>query len=133
MLPRRLAAMIINLPFLLLGVVLLWFPRSWMRLGTVFLRRRRRKPDTSTTEPWKARTPGDPRLSFSVEFSKLRNYVDLARGLAGGLVLMGGLGFVAGVQLAPDADRAISLRVMALRIGIMLVGVAIQMIRYEHR
>src|SRR4051812_46844871 len=72
--------MMVDLPFFLLAVVLLLFPRAWMRLGWAFLRRRRRgRHGASATEPWLARQPGDPRLSFRREFTRLRNYIDLLR------------------------------------------------------
>ena len=65
--------MTIDLPFLLLGIVLLWFPRHWMRRGVALMRRRKRSAASERiTEPWKDREPGDPRVDIRVEFGKFR-------------------------------------------------------------
>jgi hypothetical protein len=124
--------MTFNFPYLLFGLALLWFPRTWMRLGAAFLKRRRRRADPSTIEPWKARSSGDPRISFVGEFGKIRNYVDLARGVAGGFTVMGGMGISTGLGLAPDATHAAVMELQVLRVAILLIGVVIQTLRFEH-
>jgi hypothetical protein len=92
----------LDLPLLALGVLLLWFPRHWMRRGVALLQRRRRssKGVERIAEPWKDREPGDPRVNARVEFLKFRNYVDLFRGLAGSLVIWGGLGIAPAIAVA---------------------------------
>jgi len=126
--------MIVHLPSLSLGLLLLWFPRAWLRLGAVLGKRRRRQTNPSdSVEPWKERLPGDPRLFFSDEFLKLRNYVDLGRALAGGLALCGGFGITAALELPPEPSSGDLPKQLAVRAFILLVGVLIQTTRYEHR
>ena len=78
----------------LFGLLLLWFPRQWMRMGATVGSRRRRSGSTSTAtlQPWEQRDAGDPRISAKREFGKLRNYFDLLRAAAGGLAIVGGYG-----------------------------------------
>jgi hypothetical protein len=125
--------MIVRIPLLLLAVLLLFFPRQWMRLGLAFLKRRRRREDhaPSPVEPWKAREPGDPRVSFAMEFVKLRNYIDLLRGAAGSLALSGGMSIPPSISLVPDAPRTVLWQTIIIRSLIMLVGLLIQTLRYE--
>jgi hypothetical protein len=124
--------MTFNLFLLALGVVLLWFPRHWMRRGLALLKRRRRsKGSERILEPWKDREPGDPQVNFRVEFTKFRNYCDLVRAAAGGLVICGGAGVVPGIILAANAPRSASYQALALKSAIVIVGVLIQAVRYE--
>src|SRR5688572_4116966 len=100
--------MILNIPLLVFGILLLWFPRHWMRRGAALLRRRRRSAESARIiEPWREREPGDPRVSFKAEFRKLRNYLDLLRAGAAALVLYGGHSIAPSIAAAPDAPRAI--------------------------
>jgi hypothetical protein len=122
--------MVFNWPFLTVGLVLLWFPRAWMRMGKAVLRRRRR---ATHDEPWIRREPGDPRLSFRKEFGKARNYFDLLRAVAGALAIMGWHAIPASLEAAPAADGHVSLRwtVLAVKLAILLIGLLIQTIRIE--
>src|SRR5476651_2689887 len=98
--------MIVNLPILLVALVLLCFPRQWMRLGLSFWNRKRRRSEGATRreeEPWKTSEPGDPAVSFVGEFLKIRNYVDLFRSAAGSLAMFGGLGIDPCLSVGPDA------------------------------
>ena len=63
----------VDLPFLLVAIALLWFPRHWLRLGSVFKRRRSANAVRAAKEPWNKREQGDPRVNFGAEFSKFRN------------------------------------------------------------
>lgn len=123
--------MLVELPYFLLGLLLLWFPRRWMRLGAV-VGARRRISHRAANEPWRRRDPGDPRLSAREEFAKTRNYFDLFRGVAGALAIMGGFGIAAGLAPAPGSGRLVANQVFALQVGLMLVGLLIQTIRVEH-
>jgi hypothetical protein len=124
--------MIVNLPLLVLGVLLLWFPRGWLRLGLPVLRRRRRRGERSkSVEPWRAREPGDPHVSFATEFRKFRNFIDLLRAGAASLVFAGGMGIPPSLVAEPGAPRAVVWQIVALRAAILLVGVLIQTIRVE--
>lgn len=127
--------MTVNLPFLLLGLALLWFPRHWMRRGVALLRRRRRSSGSERiVDPWKDSEPGDPRVNFRVEFTKVRNYLDLLRALAGGLAIWGGLSVVPALGLGENPPKAAVLQLLVLRCAIVLIGVVIQSVRYEkHR
>src|SRR5437762_2120354 len=106
-----------NWPYLLVGLVLLWFPRQWMRLGKLIGRPRRRSPRAE--EPWLRREPGDPQLSFRAEFAKARNYFDLLRGIAGGLAILGGLGISPGLRLAEPAPPHGGTLVIGARLTIL--------------
>ncbi len=123
----------VDLPFLLLAILLLWFPRNWLRLGSVFKRRRSANAVRTAKEPWNHREPGDPRVSFVSEFSKLRNYVDLLRGASGSLALFGGLGIPACLDVAEGAPRNMGYAVIALRALVLLIGLLVQSVRFENR
>ena len=128
--------MTVNIPLLLLALLLLWFPRQWLRMGAVLFRRRSHsgsgKPGASL-EPWNIREPGDPSVNFYAEFSKSRNYVDLFRALVGGLCVVGGLHIEPSVMLAENAPAATAKGVIAIKGIILLVGLLIQAMRYEKR
>ena len=126
--------MVINVPFLLFALLLLCFPRQWMRLGFSVGGRRRSAADGGSgrgQEPWKTREPGDTAVSFREEFSKLRNYVDLLRGTAGSLAVMGGLGIESCLGVAANAPHETAAEVLAVKLAILLVGLIIQFIRFE--
>jgi hypothetical protein len=124
--------MILNIPLLALGLLLLWFPRQWMRHGVAFLRRRRRDKSTSRiVEPWRQREAGDPRVGWRTEFTKLRNYIDLLRGAAGSLVLFGGMGIAPMIAADTGASPGAIKQVMVIRAAILFVGLVIQTVRYE--
>lgn len=125
--------MTVNYPFLLLAVALLWFPRHWLRLGSVFKRRRSAGVTRASEEPWKTREVGDPRVSLIGEFSKFRNYIDLLRAAAGSLALAGGLGIEPCLRVAEGAPRNMAYAVMALRATILLIGLLVQTVRYERQ
>src|SRR3954463_14995736 len=118
--------MIVHFPLLLLAAALIWFPRQWMRFGLVFSKRRRRRVEGEAPEPWKAREPGDPRLSFRSEFRKPRNYLDLLRATAGSVALSGGMGIPASVSHGADVSRAVVWQVIIVRAAILGVGLLIQ-------
>jgi hypothetical protein len=126
--------MLVNLPFLLLALVLLCFPRQWMRLGLTFMNRKRRRSEGATRreeEPWKNSEPGDPAVGFREEFLKVRNYVDLFRATAGSLAVFGGLGIDPCVSAPPDAHGLVLGEVFAVQCAILLVGLLIQSVRHE--
>lgn len=125
--------MIVNIPLLLLALLLLWFPRRWLRLGTV-LNRRRKRPSERIQDPWNMREPGDPRVDFRTEFTKFRNYVDLVRAAAGGLCVMGGLRVDACLQVAAGAKSGQIMELLAIKSLLLLVALLIQTLRWEqHR
>lgn len=127
--------MTVDLPLLLFGLLLLWFPRQWMRLGASVGGRRRRSSSgpPGGAQPWEQRETGDPRVSPKKEFAKLRNYFDLLRAAAGGLAIIGGYGIQSSLQPAGANAAVHPLLVSSLQYGILLIGVLIQLIRYERR
>lgn len=125
--------MTINLTLLLLGVVLLWLPREWMRRGVALLRRRHRAGRSTIVEPWRERESGDPRISFRTEFAKFRNYIDLLRGTAGSLMLFGGMGLLPAIVASPGSSRTVTWQVLGIRAVILLIGLLIQTARYRQK
>lgn len=124
--------MIVDWPFLLLAVFLLWLPRQWMRLGTAFFRKRKRRGERSSgNQTWNAREPGDPRVSFKREFARGRNYIDLLRAAAGSLLIDGGLGVQASLHAGADAAPGAGRQILALQAAIFLIGLLIQAVRFE--
>ena len=84
-------------------------------------------------EPWKQREKGDPRLGWG-EFGKARNYVDLLRGRAGGLAIVGWHMMEGAITVAEGAGRGAGRQVLIAQVGILVVGLLIQTVRYErHR
>ncbi|MDO8545321.1 MAG: hypothetical protein Q7S40_33180 [Opitutaceae bacterium] len=126
--------MLFDLAPLLLGLLLLWFPRQLMRLGAVVRRHRASSaPAKWKSEPWNTQEPGDPRLSFLLEFTKGRNYSDLLRAAAGSLVIVGGLGIQPAISAASGSNRMLMQQVLGVKLLILLVAVLIQTMRIENR
>ena len=126
--------MSINLPQLLAGLLLLWFPRQWMRLGLAVRRRRRSGvPKRRDEEPWLRRDPSDQSLSLRREVRKLRNYFDLLRAAVGGVAIMGLGDIDPAIQVGEAGEPLSPWVLLALNVGILLVGLLIQTIRTERR
>lgn len=126
--------MLVNLPFLLIAIVLLWFPRQWMRQGLSFWNRRKRRSEGAVRreeEPWHVHEPGNPAVRFSAEAAKLRNYVDVLRAAAGSVAILGGFRLEPCLSVAPGAAGVVAHEVLALKIAILLAGLLIQTVRYE--
>ena len=70
--------------FLIPSLLLLWFPRKSLGKGMRLLQ----PPKNKFTDPRTDREPGDLALRAREEFAKVRNYVDLIRGIAGSYGLM---------------------------------------------
>lgn len=119
----------VHVPLLIFGLLLLWFPRSWLRLGRVVGGRRRRS--SGPREPWKHER-GDPRLSYD-EFGKARNYFDLLRAAVGGLAIVGSSLVQPAIAAAEGASRGAVRQVLVAKLAILLVGLLIQTLRYERR
>lgn len=119
----------VDLPQLCVGLALLWFPRQWLRRGKV-IGHHRRKKTSGSEEPWKTREPGDPRLNYR-EFAKARNYLDLLRGAAGAVAIVGGFAIQGAIRASEAAGRHDARSAVAAQIGILLVAVIIQMTRFE--
>lgn len=121
----------VDIPQLCVGLALLWFPRQWLRRGKI-IGHHRRKKSSGSAEPWNMREPGDPRPSYQ-EFAKPRNYVDLLRAAAGAVAIMGGFAIDGAIRLGEAASRSDARTVLIAQIGVLLLGVIIQMTRYERQ
>lgn len=124
----------VDLPYLLFALLLLWFPRQWMRLGKAFLNRQRTRSEGMTRreeEPWHNSEPGDPAVSFRTEFGKIRNYIDLLRGAAGSLSILGGMGVESCITLPSEPTKVLKGEHFALEIAILIIGLVIQAVRNE--
>lgn len=119
---------------LLAVVVLLWFPRQALRLGGDLFRLSRRRPGTRDTNPAKTREAGDPAVDFGKEFTKPRNFIDLARSLLGAEILLGGLpGLDPAIMAATNATDGTKIFVLYLTMALFIIGVLIQSFRFEER
>lgn len=137
--------MIIDLPYFILALLILWFPRQWLRFGRGATRRLRwlRRSRRHLNEQMRTREPGETRLTAAEEFSKPRNYIDFLRAFAGGLLIVGHSEWeiAAAIRhevatIEPAIDPATGLAGTGLdylRMGLLLVGVIIQFLRFEGR
>lgn len=117
---------LINWPYLIAALAMLWFPRKWLRSGKSILKRRR-KPDGALERlaGMGARDPEDRSVQAGTEFTNLRNYIDFFRALAGGYCLVR-FGFTAeGAEAKQTAFIVQSL--------VMLAAVLIQVLRFDGR
>ena len=119
--------MLFNLPYLLIGIVLLCWPRGWMRWGTRKPRRRVEK-ERASAETHRDRLPGDQSLWLGEEFTKRRNWLDFLRALAGGYAVV-----VAGITLGGEGpvETAARFKELGLEGVILLVAVLAQTLRFE--
>lgn len=131
---------IIDLPFLILALLILWFPRQWLRLGRGVTRRFRwlRRSRRQLNEQLRAREPGEVRLTAIAEFAKPRNYIDFLRAFAGGLLIVGHAEWEIVAAIRPEATDATVVAgagtgIDYLRMALLLVGVVIQFLRFEGR
>lgn len=122
------AELTVHWPYLLLAVVLLWFPRQWLRLGKrVFARRRRHKDGLEQFAESRARDPEDKSVRLGIELRSKRNWMDLARAAVGSVCLME-FSF-ASAEAAEGAQHA----VLALQVFVALIGTLVQCIRREEK
>lgn len=121
----------VDIPQLCVGLALLWFPRQWLRRGKIIGHHRRKKV-SGNEEPWRAREPGDPRPNYQ-EFKKPRNYLDLLRGAAGAVAILGGFAINGAIRVVEAAGRQDARNVLLMQLGIFLVAVVVQMTRFERQ
>lgn len=131
--------MTIDYPSFCLALVLLCFPRQWLRFGrkaTHFLHWSRRSSARSSGLN-QVREPGEARLNLRDEFTKTRNYIDFFRALTGGLLLVGnkGWGIDSCFTIDPDPSAQTSVENLSayLHMAFFLVGVLIQFLRFERK
>ncbi len=117
--------MIVNYPLLGLALLLLWFPRQWLRFGGFRTGGRGNKRQREWT-PRGQREPGDMSIWCGEEIRKPRNWVDLFRALAGSIAV----GQV--VFTPPDRpDSFFLLLVLTLKVAIFITAILIQTLRFE--
>jgi hypothetical protein len=113
---------IINIWLLLIAVLLLWFPRPLLRLGSAAITLPRRRGAKQE------RAPGDFSLKFLEEIVKPRNWVDFLRALAGGLAVM----YIC-FDPGSDATKPTLQQILLIQTLILIVAVIIQTIRIDTR
>lgn len=131
--------MTIDYYLLATGLVLLFFPRQWLRAGRKATRKLRwlRRSRSRQKDPTQIREPGDIRLRFGEEFTKPRNYIDFLRALGGGLVILGDKDWAIASCFQRPLDFVLQEGeidvLLYVRMLILLVAVMIQFIRFEQK
>lgn len=112
--------------YLAVALLMLWFPRQWLRKGFRFSRRRRHPGDKVIQfGNERAVDPDDKSLRLGQEFRTFRNHVDLLRAAAGGWGL---------AQFAFEVHgKDGRLGVLILQAVILLAAVLIQTLRRNER
>ena len=117
--------MIVNYWILPLALLLLWFPRQWLRLG---IKVTGRSTSRNLRKPEVERDAQDASLKLKEEFSKVRNWVDLARAATGALAVN-----YASFSLEPGSDKIWANPLFALKCSLLIVAVVIQSSRFKSR
>lgn len=115
--------MSIHYPFLIFSLLLLWFPRGWLRHGM----RVTPKPPRRINEAKVERDPYERSVKLIVEAAKSRNWVDLFRGA------VGAYGVTAASVTQTDASAAQNTLILSAQAAVLVVAVFIQMVRLEGR
>lgn len=119
-----------ELIFLLTGLLLLWLPRGWLRVGKPSVTKKQRLNRDEEVE--RQRQPSDHSLWIGDEFKRLRNWLDLFRGLAGGAAVLYSLPILVDRLLGVPGGTETKL-VLGLTGGLFLASTIIQMVRIEER
>lgn len=115
--------MSINYSFLVFALLLLWFPRGWLRHG----RRVTAKPPRRINAAKVERDPYERGVKLATEATKSRNWVDFFRGGVGAYGVMA-------LAITPPADTTLAhTPTVSLQAAILGVAVFIQMVRLEGR
>jgi hypothetical protein len=115
---------IVNFWLLPIAVVLLWFPRQWLRLGVKVIPLSPRHAPTDKD----LRDARDISLRLRDELVKPRNWIDFSRAVTGSI----GICFVC-FDVQPDAPRNTGDLIFGIQCVVLLTAVAIQTIRFQHR
>ncbi len=123
---RMFSEITIHWAYLAVVLLMLWFPRQWLRKGFRFAKKRRHPGDKVIQfGNERAVDPDDKSLRLGKEFATFRNHVDLLRAAAGGWGL---------VQFAFEAhEKDGRLGVLILQAVILLTAVLIQTLRRNER
>jgi hypothetical protein len=113
----------INYTFLFFSLLLLWFPRGWLRHGW----RVTPKPPRRINEAKVERDPYERSVKLATEATKSRNWVDLFRSVVGTYGVMA-------MAITPPANTTLAhTPTVSLQAAILGVAVFIQMVRLEGR
>ncbi len=116
--------MVVHIPILVFALLLLLFPRNWLRHGPrVGGRPVRRQPG----EPAPERDPNERGLKPLVEAAKPRNWIDFGRGAVGALAL------TCAAILAPEGGLGGDWQTLTLHGVVLGVASIVQMLRVEGR
>ena len=113
----------------LIGLILIFVPRTWLRLGKGEWGSKKRRPSDGMRRD---RQPDDKSFWPGEEFARRRNWLDLGRATAGGLALVASLPGLVESFLAVPGDAGTRL-VLPIKGGIMLAAVLVQTLRFEGR
>jgi hypothetical protein len=113
----------IHYPFLIFSLLLLWFPRGWLRHGWRVTPKPARRINQAKVE----RDPYERGVKLVTEATKSRNWVDLFRSAVGAYG-------VTAVAITPPAETVLAhTPTVSLQAAILCVAVFIQMVRLEGR
>lgn len=116
--------MTVHYPYLALALLLLWFPRNWLRLGArVASGGAGRRSSAARAE----RDPNDRGVKPLAEAAKSRNWVDWLR--AG----VGAYGLTTVALMPPTGTSGVDVTTVACVGAAMTVGMVVQMVRVEGR
>jgi hypothetical protein len=109
------------LPF---ALILLWFPRQWLRNGgsVIPTPRLRRRPSSQDHDP------RDLSLRWQEEFFKFRNWVDVARAAVGSWAVVNVC-----FDTTADAAKSVDVMILALKALALVIAVLIQTTRRDRR
>lgn len=113
--------MIINYWLLPVALLLLWFPRQWLRAGERLVE----LPNIRRALT-KGRDPRDQSLPWREEVFRLRNWIDLGRALIGGIAVVHVC-----FEVAPGAPRSTGASLLLIKASLLLVAILVQTIRFE--
>lgn len=115
--------------FLLIGLVLLWSPRSLLRLGKPAKKRTKTKVTGGTV---KDRMPSDHSLWVEEEFRRGRNWMDFGRAVAGGLAVSLTLPVLLTETVAVPGVSVKNV-IFLTEAVVLITAVLIQMLRFESK
>ena len=124
--------MIVHPVSLAASLLLLWTPRQLLRVGSAVIKENRGKPEEES-DPRHIRAPGDISLRIGEELAKTRNYLDLLRGVAGTLFLLGTPAMDPALMAASSGGASAAKVALAARVAVLGMGVVLQMIRWDGR
>jgi hypothetical protein len=117
--------MIVNYWILSSALLLLFLPRQWLRLGVKFTGR---SASRNLRKPLLERDALDASLKLKEEFSKVRNWIDLARAATGALAVN-----YACFNLEPRAETIGDNPLFALKCSLLIVAVGVQASHFKDR